>query len=58
LGGHAGGDQLGNLRGRPQGFGAAKLVHVERPRHGVPGELSLCVGWGRPSGRPLYLWRE
>ena len=47
LGGHAGGDELGNLRSRPQSFGAAVVLYVDRSRHGMSGELSFSfVGWG------------
>jgi len=56
LGGHAGGDELGNLRGRAQGFGAAVVLYVDRSRHGVPGELSLVRGWAVSNGGPFLPW--
>jgi len=57
LGGNAASDELGNVRPRPQSLGAAIVLQVELPWHGLPVELVLSVvGWGLPSWRPLSFW--
>jgi hypothetical protein len=55
VGGNAASHELGNVRPRPQGFGAAVVLHVALARQWLPGELSFSPwvgGWEQ--SRPLF----
>jgi hypothetical protein len=55
LGGHATSHELGNIRPRQEGCGAAVVLSVGLPRHGLPVELSWCVGWGPRVVAPFFI---